>query len=57
MFNNAKNGVLQLDDTTSNYISFGKGKKNLLIIPGLGDGFKTVKGLAIPFSILYKKGK
>ena len=37
------------------YISFGKGKENLIVIPGVGDGFKTVKGLAIPFSIMYKK--
>lgn len=55
MFNNAKNGVLEIDDTTVNYLSFGKGDKNLILIPGLGDGFKTVKGLAIPFSIMYKK--
>ncbi len=55
MFNNAKNGVLEIDDTTINYLSFGKGSRNLILIPGLGDGFKTVKGLAIPFSILYKK--
>lgn len=55
MFNKAKNGVLQIDNTTVNYLSFGKGKKNLIIIAGLGDGFKTVKGLAVPFSILYRK--
>ena len=55
MFKNAKNAVINVDDTTVNYISFGKGNKNLILIPGLGDGFKTVKGLAIPFSIMYKK--
>ena len=55
MFNNAKNGVLEIDNTTINYLSFGKGNKNLILIPGLGDGLKTVKGLAIPFSFLYKK--
>ena len=55
MFNNAKNGVLEVDDTTINYLSFGKGSRNLILIPGLGDGFKTVKGLAIPFSLMYKK--
>lgn len=55
MFNNAKNGVLEVDDTSINYLSFGKGSRNLILIPGLGDGFKTVKGLAIPFSLMYKK--
>ena len=54
MIYNAKNNVIEIDDTTVNYISFGTGKKNLIIIPGLGDGLKTVKGLAIPFSVMYK---
>lgn len=27
------------------YVTFGKGKKTLLIIPGLGDGLATVKGM------------
>ena len=54
MFYNAKNCILNIDNTTVDYISFGKGIKNLIIIPGVGDGFKTVKGLAIPFSIMYK---
>ena len=51
---NAKNNIIDIDDTTVNYISFGKGSKNLIIIPGLGDGLKTVKGLAFPFSIMYR---
>ena len=54
MFCNAKNRKLNIENTTVDYISFGKGNKNLIIIPGVGDGFKTVKGLAIPFSIMYK---
>ena len=54
MLYNAKNNIIEIEDTTVNYISFGKGNKNLIIIPGLGDGLKTVKGLALPFSIMYK---
>ena len=54
MFYDSKNNVIKLDNTTVNYISFGTGNKNLIIIPGLGDGLKTVKGLAVPFSIMYK---
>lgn len=54
MFYNAKNGKINIDNTTAYYISFGKGNKNLIIIPGLGDGLKLVKGLAIPFSIMYR---
>lgn len=54
MINNAKNGIIAIDNTNAYYISFGKGKKNLIIIPGIGDGLKLVKGLAIPFSMMYK---
>lgn len=54
MFYNAKNGKIKIENTTVSYISFGKGKENLIIIPGVGEGFKTVKGLAIPFSIMYR---
>ena len=54
MLYKSKNNIIELDNTTVNYISFGTGTKNLVIIPGLGDGLKTVKGLALPFSIMYK---
>ena len=52
---NAKNKRVNLGDETIDYITFGKGKNNLVIIPGVGDGLKTVKGMAIPFSMMYKK--
>ena len=55
MILNAKNGCLKIDDTDMYYISFGKGEKTLVMIPGLGDGLTTVKGMAIPFSIMYRK--
>ena len=55
MFYNAKNGILEMDGTTMNYISFGTGKRNLIMIPGLGDGLKTVKGMAIPFALMYRE--
>ena len=35
------------------YVTFGKGNQPLVIIPGLGDGLQTVKGMAMPFSITY----
>lgn len=54
MFYNAKNMSIQIEDTTIDYIVFGRGNKNLFIIPGVGDGFKTVKGLAVPFAIMYR---
>ena len=54
MFYNAKNHTLTIDGDTTDFISFGKGKKNLVIIPGVGDGLKTAKVLAIPFAFMYR---
>lgn len=54
MFCNAKNAKLNIDNSSAYYISFGKGNNNLIVIPGVGDGLKLVKGMAILFSIMYK---
>lgn len=50
-----KNGVVQIDGRTMDYIAFGHGEQTLLMIPGLSDGLKTVKGMALPFAWLYRK--
>lgn len=54
MFWNAKNGCISIGDTKMDYVCFGKGNKNLVMIPGGGDGLTTVKGLAIPMAITYR---
>lgn len=38
----------------ADYIRFGKGEKVLLILPGLGDGLKTVRGTAVPMAWMYR---
>ena len=50
-----KGKTLNFNDKSMDYVTFGKGKKSLVIIPGLGDGLQTVKGMAMPFSITYRK--
>lgn len=45
---------IEIDDTYSECITFGTGKKKLILIPGVGEGLITFKGKAIPFSILYR---
>ena len=50
----AKNGYLDLPTGTQDYIRFGSGPKTLVMIPGVGDGLKTVKGMALPFAFLYR---
>ena len=54
MFYNAKNGSVEIGNTDMDYISFGNGDRNLIMILGLGDGLKTVKGTAIPLALKYK---
>ncbi len=49
-----KNGFLTLATGEMDYIRFGSGKKTLVMIPGVGDGLKTVKGMALPFALLYR---
>ena len=46
----AKNGKIN----GTEYIRFGRGKRNLIILPGLGDGLKTVGGTAVPMAIMYR---
>ena len=55
MIYNAKNGSIPIGGTSMDYISFGSGAKNLILIAGIGDGLKTVRGTALPFSLMYNK--
>lgn len=47
----AKNGTAAGAD----YIRFGRGKKNLILLPGLGDGLRTTKGTALPMALYYRR--
>ena len=49
-----KGKTLYFNDKSMDYVTFGKGKKPLVIIPGLGDGVQTVKGKAQLFSLSYR---
>ena len=53
MILNAKNGTVTLPSGGMDYIRFGSGEKTLVILPGLGDGLKTVKGTALPMALMY----
>ena len=56
---NAKNGSVRIHHTQMNYVSFGYGEKKLILLPGLSDGFATVKGkalvLASPYRMFFEK--
>lgn len=49
-----KGKTLYFNDKSMDYVTFGKGKLPLVIIPGLGDGLQTVKGKAQLFSLSYR---
>lgn len=54
MFYGAKNGSVKIENTEMDYIVFGKGTTPLIMIAGLGEGLKTVKGTAVPFALMYR---
>ncbi len=51
---NAKNGNIKINGHDFDYISFGSGRDALIMLPGVGDGFKTAKGVAVPFAYMYR---
>ena len=51
----AKNGRLTLSSGEMDYIRFGSAERTLVMLPGVGDGLKTVKGVALPFALLYRE--
>lgn len=46
----AKNGIA----AGAEYIRFGTGRRNLILLPGLGDGLRTMKGMALPMALYYR---
>ena len=55
MFWNAKNGCVNIGDTDMYYVSFGHGKKVLVLLPGLSDGLAIVKGKVLLLAKPYRK--
>ncbi|MCK9444993.1 MAG: alpha/beta hydrolase [Tissierellaceae bacterium] len=54
MLYKSEDGNISIGDTDMDYIAFGGGKKNFVIIPGLGDGLKTVKGTRLLLARMYR---
>ena len=50
-----KGKTLYFNNKSMDYVTFGKGKQPLVIIPGLGDGLQTVKGMAQMLSLAYRE--
>ncbi len=54
MFYQAKNGTLLISGAPMEYIRFGTGKRNLVMLPGLGDSLRSMKGAAVPMAVMYR---
>lgn len=54
MIYNAKSGRVRIGGTDMDYVSFGRGKKVLVMLPGLGDGLTTVRHMALPLAVQYR---
>lgn len=50
----AKGRILYFNEKSMDYITFGKGKETLVMIPDLGDGLNTVKKMAQSLSFVYR---
>ena len=54
MLYEAKNDILSIGNTAMEYIRFGSGKQTLIMLPGLGDGLRTMRGTALPMAAMYR---
>jgi pimeloyl-ACP methyl ester carboxylesterase len=50
----AKNAIVPVGDSHMEYIRFGSGPQVLIMLPGLGDGLRTMKGTALPMAVMYR---
>ena len=54
MLYNARNGKVTFPDGVMEYIRFGTGERQLVLLPGLGDSLRSMGGLAIPMALMYR---
>lgn len=45
---------LPLDGAQMEYIRFGSGSRNLILLPGLGESLRSMKGTAHPMALMYR---
>ena len=55
MLYQAKDGSINIGGSTMEYIRFGTGKKILIMLPGLGDSLRSMKGTALPMALMYRE--
>ena len=49
-----REGTVKLQSGQMDYVCFGRGRRQLVMLPGLGDALRSVKGTALPMALLYR---
>ena len=52
---NAKYGTLMLGQAQMEYVRFGSGRRVLVMLPGLGESLRSMKGTALPMAAMYRE--
>lgn len=55
MLYHAQNGTVKLENGNIDYVCYGTGDKIMIMLPGLGDALRSIKGTALPFALAYHK--
>ncbi len=55
MLYHAQNGTVEIENGKIDYVCYGTGDKVLIMLPGLGDALRSIKGTALPFALAYHK--
>ena len=50
----AQNGTVKLEKDEMDYVRFGTGERILVMLPGLGEALRSVKGTAMPMALMYR---
>lgn len=51
---NAGNGIVKFPQTQMEFVRFGTGERILVMLPGVGDGLRSMKGTALPVAAMYR---
>ncbi len=54
MLYGARGGRVEIGTTDMDYLVFGQGPRTLILLPGLSDGLRTVRGMAVPMADAYR---
>ena len=50
----AKSGTVHLRDGAMDYIRFGNGPRDLIMLPGLGTSLRPIRGTELPMALMYR---